>query len=473
MTQLIPNFIDGEAVASQNSIPKYNPFNHEILSYLSNSEPLDFIKSIQPAQKAFLQWNNSTIEERLQLLDKIKLKLSDYKNQFVMATAQDLALPRSFVETADFNVALEKIEYQKIELVEHHPNDSVQFSAIGPIGFILSSNLPLRLFVENVLPAILAGNTAVIKFSSTSASFVSVFVQMLTELNLIRGLVQVVSGNSTPFKNFFVTHPAFKALCVTGTNETLQDIQKQVSLHFQKQNKKLKFLGGSKNLTIVLKEVNQVQADEIFETFVMGQGQLHWNAARLFVLEKNQKFWIDFIKEKMFSIKPSTSIEDPSLWSPIFRSRSVSHAKYEEISKQAQSDQAKLISPNDIIVSSERSLNLKVENFLKPIFTQDMSNCSSLQQDQMNSPFYILSTVKYPFDIPKYANVSYYGDTANIWGESGAGQKVISGLEVANVSLNKWSIFSAKQVAGVKQSSFGITDHKIFGTFYSNVKIVT
>ena len=466
MTQLIPNFINGEAVTTKNSIPKFNPFTNEVLNNLSHSEPLDFIKSIQPAQKAFVEWKSSTLDDRLQLLEKVKSKLIEHNNQLIRATATDLALPLHFVEAADFNVAIQKLDLLHSELLGHRPNQPngpVQFSAVGPMGFVLSSNFPLRLFIENVVPAILAGNSAIVKFSSTSASFIAVLIQVLVELNLTKGLIQIISGSDPNFKNFFVTHPGLKALCVTGSNETLQAIQKKVSSHFSQQYKKIKFLGGSKNLAVVLKEVDQHQGDQIFESFMLGQGQLHWNSARLFVLEKNQKQWVDFLTDKMQNLRPSQSIEDTSMWTPIFKPQSVSHNKYAEINQQAKADQAKLMTPKSIDAG----------NFLEPIFTQDMSNCSALQQDQVHSPLFILSAAKYPFDIPKYANVSYYGDTANIWYDGEAGQKVIVGLDVANISINKWSIYLANQVAGVKQSSFGITDHRIFGAFYSNAKSLT
>ena len=283
--------------------------------------------------------------------------------------------------------------------------------------------------------------------------------ELTAEQKLPKGLVQVVSGTEIKFKNFFVTHPGIKALTVVGSSETLQAVHQQVATTFGQQFKKVKFLGGSKNLSIVLSDLNENIADQVFESFLRGQGQLHWNAARLFVLEKNVKTWLDFIQTKLNSLKPAKSIEDSSLWTPIFKNA----PKYQEINQQAKADQAKLLS-----VQTEAPIG-----FLKPIFTQDMSNCSELQQDQVHAPLFILSTAKYPFDIPKYANVSYYGDTANIWCEPDKGQKLIADLDVANISMNKWSVYSKNQRPGVKHSSFGMTDHRIFGAFNSNAKNLT
>lgn len=461
MTQVF-NLINGELVPTKNFISKYDLFSGEFVLQLSQSEPLDFIKTIQPAQKAHSEWKLSTISQRLEVLQNFRDQINEKKSQLITATAQDLALPKSFVESAEFQVAIDALKKLENELQAQALKNESYFP-VGPMGFVFSSNLPLRQFIENALPAVLAGNSAVIKFSSISANFISVMTQILVEMTetqkFQKGLIQIVSGTSANFKNFFVTHPGLKALTVVGSSETLKSVHQHVATTFGQQFKKLKFLGGSKNLSIVLSDLNEKAADQVFESFLRGQGQLHWNSARLFVLEKNVKPWIDYIQMKLSALIPSTSIDDPSLWTPVFKTAS----KYQEILHQAKSDQAKLLS-----APSEAP-----HGFLKPIFTQDMSNCSELQQDQVHAPLFILSTVKYPFDIPKYANVSYYGDTANIWSEVDKGQKIILDLDVANVSMNKWSVYSNNQRPGVKHSSFGMTDHRIFGAFNSNAKNLT
>ena len=86
------------------------------------------------------------------------------------------------------------------------------------------------------------------------------------------------------------------------------------------------------------------------------------------------------------------------------------------------------------------------------------------------APLYIMSEVKYAFDIPKYSNVSYYGHGASVWSEFSKAEKIISNLDVGQVSLNQWLIYSKIQNSAVKQSAFGQQDYHIFGDFFSNAK---
>ena len=129
----------------------------------------------------------------------------------------------------------------------------------------------------------------------------------------------------------------------------------------------------------------------------------------------------------------------------------------------AKNDQAKLI-------QADYKPNEKQARYLLPTFTRDMSKCSELQQQQIFSPFFILNTVKYPFDIAKNANLSYYGYAAHLYGGKNKLTKIADDLEVGAVTFNDWSIGLGSAIEGVKQSGFGIQDTRFFGAFYSNVK---
>ena len=106
-------------------------------------------------------------------------------------------------------------------------------------------------------------------------------------------------------------------------------------------------------------------------------------------------------------------------------------------------------------------------------FTQDMSNCSTLQQDQVMAPLFILSAVKYPFDVAKYSNVSYFGFAAHLYGDTDKLLKVADSLDVGLICQNKWSAQVSGIPKAIKQSGFGLQDRRTFGDFFSNVKKLT
>ncbi len=453
---VIKNFVNNEFTdsKSKNVFMTVHPFTRENLHTVTNSEPLDLVYAIQSAQKAYLNWKDSSIADRVTLLEKIRAYIRENKNKFVEAESLDQGLPTHFTEAANIQIALKKMDLFQSELSEQKAQSS-QCSAVGVIAVILSWNLSTRVFVEKVIPALLAGNAVIVKTSSSSPITGQLWAELLQNIACPAGLIQILNSQNLPFVQLLVQHPGIKALVFTGELDHLSQIIKTMP------HKKIMLGAGAKNPAVVIKETTETEKKEIIDSFMLGQGQLHWNSSRLFILEKFQSDWVGFIESYFGQLTPSEGIHDQSSWTPLIKNKYIT--SFSQLMLTAKSDQAKLL---------QVQKNCK-DHFAKPFFTQDMSNCSTLQQDQVMAPAFILSTVKYPFDVPKYSNVSYYGFMASIWADAEKGDKVSQQLDVGLVSLNRWGIFVDKPTAGVKQSTFGSTDHQIFGTFYSNVKNIT
>jgi aminomuconate-semialdehyde/2-hydroxymuconate-6-semialdehyde dehydrogenase len=458
----ILNFIDGDfAKPVQNALfTQERPFNDKSVQ-VANSSALDLVKAIQGSHTAFNTWKDSSLEERISLVDKISNYLETHKNQFAESEALDQGLNLQFTLSANIEMALTTLKNLKAQLQKGIP-EGCAVLPVGVVGVVLSWNLSTRLFVEKVLPAVLAGNSVIVKASSYSPVTVKLWGELFRAVGLTSGLVQMLHSQDPAFKKLFITHPGIKGLLVTGSLESTSEIIKSVAQVTTQQFKKLQIHSGSKNTAAALNEPNESEMNEILNSFLTGQGQLAWNSSRLFILEKHEQAWTDFVAHKLQNLKPSLDIHDSSPWTPLMKMKSVD--QFASLVMQAKTDQAKILSADSALPSNK---------YVKPFFTKDMSNCSVLQQDQVHGPAFILSTVKYGFDIPKYSNVSYYGFAASVWTEAGKNQKVIQQLDVGLVSLNRWNIYSPNVVEGVKQSAFGNMSSQIFGDFYSNVKNVT
>jgi len=456
------NFIDDQFQQSKESqtFVKKLPFDEQNISVV-NSCSMDLVQSLQGANKAFNDWRSSTIEDRLLLIDRIQNYLIENKLKFAELESLDQGLSVSFSMVSNIEVAIQKMSQLKYEL-EEGVASHLDVLPIGVVGVILSWNLSTRLFVENVIPAILAGNAVVVKISSYAPVTAYLWGELFQNIGLPSGLVQIMHSQDQQFKMLFISHPSIKAICATMDLNHATNIYKTIASLSKQQFKKLQIHSGSKNTCAFLKDPNEIEMKNVVDSFLLGQGQLHWNNARLFILEKNEKIWIEFIQNYLNELKPSESIYDSSVWTPILKTESIH--QFQTIISQAKADQAK------VLTSSCKPANSK---FLNAFFTKDMSNCSVLQQDQVSGPAFIVSIVKYPFDIPKYSNVSYYGFSADIWTEEGKNKKVIQQLEVGHVSVNRWNLHCIDSIYGVKQSAFGQTDRKIFGSFFSNVKKMT
>jgi acyl-CoA reductase-like NAD-dependent aldehyde dehydrogenase len=461
----IDQYIQGDFVSSTSTFTKLNPFTNEVLATVSNASATDLVKALQSSQKASVDWKMTSLVDRLHWLQKIKSAYINHKESIINSESLDQGLPIAFTEKSNYKVGFKIIDHLIDELSHHIESapSNIQFSAVGVVGVILSWNLANRLFIERALAAVLAGNTVIVKCSSIAPSTAVIWAQILTEIQFPAGVIQFVHGHDQGFKDLLITHPSIKALSVTSTLKNGSGILKKVATVSHNQFKKVQISTGGKNPAIVLSEPTAELASEVFDSFMFGQGQLAWNSSRLFILEKHAVLWGDLLLNYLDQLSPLENIQQNSAWSPIMKQASKDH--FNEIQQLAKADQAKLI-------ISKNKLSVGV-NYLIPTFTKDMSNCSTLQQDQVLAPLFIISEVKYPFDIPKYSNVSYYGMGASLWSDPQKALKVIEGLDVGQVSLNRWFIDSDLPMKAVKQSAFGQHDYRIFGDFFSNAKTLS
>lgn len=444
-----------------------------IYSYVS-AGPLEVVKALQAAQKAFLAWKDSTYSERLQWIEKIEHEFTKNKNLFITTMAFEQGLTFDFIERADYKLALEAFQQIKKELLEEinkistrpSESESPTKQALGVQVVVLSRHLTTRQFVQNVVASVAAGNSVIVKWPSDASQGLPLWGNVILNSQSIAGLIQGLVTTQKATQKILITHPSVKAVLVNGTLATGHAVLKDVAEVSLLSFKKIKVNSGAKNsvfcsadfLDQTAEATSEEKMQNVLDTFLYGQGQLHWNSSRLFVLEKNENIWKQFILEILNKLKPVLHPSENGAWTPL---RSLKNKQqHEQVSSQVSADQGKLIQAK----TQHKSFALHA----LPFFTQDMSKCSTLQQDQILSPAFILSAVKYPFDMPKTSNVSYYGAFAHLFGQPHSLLKLAHQLEVGEVYFNSWSIDFVNKHSGVKQSSWGFSEQEnlVFNSFH-------
>ncbi|MBC7467660.1 MAG: aldehyde dehydrogenase family protein [Bdellovibrio sp.] len=462
---IIQSFINSAFQKGAAAFTKKNPYTQAEQHQVEGADLMQAVQSIQGAQKAFAEWKTSSLEDRITLLTKIKDNLVQEKSQFAKLEAQDQALPVQFVEQHGVEAAIDSFESAITQLKNHKPSETQFFSPNGLVVIVASWNLSLRVISERLAPALAAGNSVIIKVSSSSPVTAMILGQILQQAQAPSGLVQVLVSNQQDVKDILISHPGVKAVSFVGNLKNSAEVLKKVTAQSFNQFKKIQIASGSKNSAVALSAPTDQQFNEIIRSFMIGQGQLSWNSNRLFILEKYEQEWVDRITKYLADLRPATSIEDDSMWTPCLKTESFE--QFTEIENLAIQDKAHLLQVSRPLSDQQK------KSYLKPTFTKDMSNCSTLQQDQVTAPLFILSVVKYPFDVAKYSNVSYYGQSAHIWAEESKVAKIAEQLDIAQIFVNKWSAERHGPNKGVKQSGFGLQDYQVFGDFFSNVKNLT
>jgi len=454
----VSSFIGKANYNGASQFVKLNPFTHEPLHEVQSCDLMGFVSAIQAANHAFSEWKDAATEERAKAVEKLLQNLREKAEGYARLEAINQGMPYWFVKKYSIDASVSLVESLLADAAVKLVAGNEKVSPVGVISIIASWNLSLKIILQRLVPAVLAGNSVIVKVSSQSPVTASILAEIAGDLP-----IQVIVSNDVDVKKALIAHPGIKAVSFVGRIENASEVIKSVAQTSLQYYKKLQISTGTKNPAVMLGEPDESSFNEIMQSFLVGQGQLAWNSSRLFVIEKHEQLWQDRIQEFLKNLKPSEGIDDQSLWTPSLKPSTFE--KFAEIRKQATDDQAKLL------VSSLPTGKCE-KTHLPVVFTKDMSRCSTLQQDQIHAPFFILSAVKYPFDVAKYANVSYFGHAAHLWGEEEKLAKVAAGLDVGAVTYNKWSVSLIEAFAGQKQSGYGLQDFSPSGRFFSNSKLI-
>ncbi|UYL10076.1 aldehyde dehydrogenase family protein [Bdellovibrio sp. SKB1291214] len=455
----ILNFISGEYVASgnQKTFAKLSPFDNSELAQVSDSDAMDVIRCLQSSKKALTAFETSTVEQRVDILNKLAQYFEANSAEIAYQEALHQGLPQKFVLKYGVQASISVLRETARNLLMPLP-EGRSVKATGLVGIITSWCLSLRLVTERLAPALAARNAVIIKVSEQSPITAKILGDAFKAIELPVGLVQVLNGGAE-VAQIIAGHPGIRAITAAGKSSTMEAIAKAAL----PQMKKLQLSGGAKNAAIVLTDFDfKNRMSEILTPFLLGQGQMCWNTTRLFVLDSFAKEFNEELSNFLKTLKPLTSPEGDSIWTPL-----ISKDRADILNLKIQfgvSEHGKFLAQTEGEISG---------NFVKPTFMVDLPNCSVMQQDELFAPLFLITSVKYQHESVKWTNTSYLGHSAIIWAPEEKFMKVADKLDVGLVTSNSWMTDVMSPVFGVKQSSFGITEMSWAGSFYSDVKKLT
>ncbi len=111
----IHSFIDNTFYQSESKFIKYNPYTLEKLHEISNCDLVGLITAIQSSNKAFQLWKNSSLADRLSLVEKIQTQITAQQNEYAMLEALDQGLPLTFIKKNAIDLLLKNIQEIKIQ----------------------------------------------------------------------------------------------------------------------------------------------------------------------------------------------------------------------------------------------------------------------------------------------------------------------------------------------------------------------
>ena len=220
-------YINGSWVAPSiiNDFEVINPSNEEAFATISLGSKEDTDAAVKAAKNAFETWKDTSVEERISLLEKL---LSIYKKRFdemANAISMEMGAPTDWstnVQTAsgqshieDFILRLKEFNFEK--QFDPKSNNHIRYEPIGVCGLITPWNWPINQIALKVIPAFATGCTMILKPSEIAPISGIIFAEMIDEAGFPNGVFNLVNGTGDIVGNQISGHPDIDMVSFTGS----------------------------------------------------------------------------------------------------------------------------------------------------------------------------------------------------------------------------------------------------------------
>ncbi len=230
MLQHIPNWLNGqETQPSSNAwLDKYNPHSGRLLSKVADSSAIDVQNAVGVAGDAFAAWAELTPVRRGQVLADIVANMRCRADELAECIALETGKPPQDAK-GEVGGAILQAEYWAGEGMRLYGRSLTsgtpgKYSHTvrqprGVAGLIVPANTPIANIAWKTFPALICGNTVVIKAAEDSPRIALLFAQLTKEAGLPDGVFNVIQGHGQPSGAALVKDPRVAVISFTGSTE--------------------------------------------------------------------------------------------------------------------------------------------------------------------------------------------------------------------------------------------------------------
>jgi len=263
VAELFRNYIGGKWVESRSggTFERRNPATGEVVGLFTESDHRDVDAAVASARAAFAGWRLFPAPKRGEILFRAARILEERKESLAREMTEEMG--KVLDETrGDVQEAIDMTYYMAGEgrrmfgqTTPSEMRNKFQMSVRKPhgvVGLITPWNFPMAIPSWKMMPAIVAGNTVVLKPATFTPKLSIRLVEVLEEAGIPEGVVNIVRGSGSNVGEPLLNHPDVPVFSCTGSTETGKDVAIAAARH----NKRLTLEMGGKNAVIVMDDAN-------------------------------------------------------------------------------------------------------------------------------------------------------------------------------------------------------------------------
>ncbi|MDP5307339.1 aldehyde dehydrogenase family protein [Paracoccus sp. 2205BS29-5] len=446
-------YIGGEWVdpAAPGDLEVIDPSTEEPVAVISLGGQADTDAAVAAAKAAFPAWSQSAPADRLALVEKILAVYERRAPDMAAAITHEMGAPQDMSledqvgagssHIRNFITAFRDFRFVR-PLGDHAPSSMTAWEPVGVVGLITPWNWPMNQVTLKVIPAILAGDTCILKPSEIAPLSSMLFAEILDEAGVPAGVFNLVNGDGQGVGTQLSTHPDVEMISFTGSTRAGIAISKAAADSLKKVCLEL---GG--------KGANLIFADADDKAVLRGARHCFYNSGqscnaptRMLVERSVYERAVETAAQVARDTRVATAHQPGPHIGPV-----VSKAQWQKIQDMIQTG----IDEGARLVAGGPGLPEGVNRgyFVRPTVFADVTNDMAIARQEIFGP--VLSII--PFDSEeeavRIANDTPYGLTSYVQSQDGARRnRLARQLRSGMVEMNGQPRGAGSAFGGVKQS---------------------
>ena len=450
-------YIDGawRDSTSDEALDVVNPATEQVIDTVPAGSTADVDAAVEAAAAAFGPWSALTPGQRVSHLTKALELFSARQKDIAAVLTEDMGAPVGFATKVQ--AGLPTLMFRTyIDLVEEHGEryftgekvgtSLVVHEPIGVVGAITPWNYPLHQIVLKVVPALLAGNTVVLKPSEIAPLSAYSLAEVFEEAGLPAGVFNLVSGTGPVVGEAIAAHPKVDMVSFTGStragtrvSQVAAETVKRVALEL-----------GGKSPNVILPDADLTQAVKRGVADVMRNTGQSCNAlTRMLVHRDSYEEAVELAAASAAKYVPGDPTDEGTRMGPL-----VSAAQLEKVRSYIDlgvEEGARLVTGGSEPVEGRDS-----GFYVRPTVFADVRNDMRVAQEEIFGPVLALIPYDTVEEAVEIANDTVYGLNAAVWsGDPEQGLAVARRLRAGQIELNGGALNPRAPFGGYKRSGNG------------------
>ena len=378
---------------------------------LSTQNEIDDV--IENSKKSFQSWKSTSIDDRIKIINKFIDNLIALKPEVSKEICWQIGRPisqcgnelRGFEERSRHMVEIAKESLRDIPATKNDEFDNYIYkSPLGVIFVMAPWNYPIITATNTIVPALLAGNTIVIKHSSQTPRCAELISQAFDNTGLPEGVFQFVHTDHQACEKI-IADPRIAHVVFTGSVRGGQEVKKYIGTRFINVGLEL----GGKDPAYVRSDADLNHAIEnLVDGAMFNSGQSCCGIERIYVDQSIYKDFIDGFKTITEQYKLGDPSQEDTNLGPVVRLSAANFIR-SQISEAEKQGAKRLIDESKFSIAKDDNC------YIAPQVMIDVDHSMRFMMEETFGPAVGIMPVKDHHEAKQLMNDSPYGLTASIW----------------------------------------------------------